>query len=78
MSYLARRTRGKQGVGIMGALGLGDSPPTRIVGGVQRAARAAPERCPKCQSAAVFADITEARRVYCYACGGDLYLIREG
>ena len=73
-----RRTRGKHGVGIMGVQGLGDTPPTRIVGVVQRAAFAVPERCPKCQSAAVFADITEARRVFCWACGGDVFLIREG
>ena len=72
-----RRTRGKHGVGIMGVLGLGDQPPTRIVGVVQRAVYVAPERCPKCQSTAVFADVTEARRLWCFACGGDVFLIRE-
>ena len=69
--------RGKHGIGIMGVLGLGDTPPTRIVGVVQRAASRTPERCPKCQSVAVFADVTEARRVWCFACGGDVFLIRE-
>ena len=69
--------RGKHGIGIMGRLGLGNHPPGRIVGVVQRATSRIPERCPKCQSVAIFADITEARRVYCWACGGDVFLIQE-
>ena len=60
----------------MGLLGLGNAVPTRIWGVQQRAAEAVPAYCPKCQSESLVADRTETRRVYCYACGEDVFLVR--
>lgn len=75
LRYAARRTRGKHGVGIMGVLGLGEQPPRRIEGVRQVAMYAPPECCQKCQSREVFEDRTEARRLYCYSCGADVFLV---
>lgn len=60
----------------MGLLDLGNPVPSRIVGVRQCAAETIPAYCPKCQSGSLVADRTENRRVYCYACGEDVFLVR--
>ena len=75
LGYAPRRTRGKQGIGIMGLLGLGDGPPQRIQGVSQRATSATPVICDKCRSRALFDDLTEPRRIFCQACHSDWFLV---
>lgn len=62
----------------MGLLDLGNPVPTRIVGVRQCAAEAVPASCPKCRSSFLVADRTEERRVYCYSCGEDVFIVRPG
>ena len=70
-----RKPRGKQGIGFMGLTGLGEGPPMRIIGVLQRAAYQAPERCERCGSGEIFQDHTESRRLYCFNCGEDVFLV---
>ena len=71
-----RRPYGRRGVGFMGLLGLGERPPARIPGVRQHAVEIRPEWCDRCGSRAIFQDRTESRRIFCFSCGGDMYLIR--
>ena len=76
LSYVPkRRPYGRRGVGFMGLLGLGERPPARIPGVRQHAVEIRPERCGQCQSRAVFEDRVEPRRIYCYACGWDVWIV---
>jgi len=75
LGYAPRRTRGKQGIGIMGLLGLGESPPTRIQGVAQRAAYTRPLRCDKCGSSEIFSDVSTPRRIFCHGCHSDWFLL---
>lgn len=64
--------------GRMGLTELGDGPPERALGVRQRAVLWRPEQCDKCGSREIFDDQLEPRRVYCFGCGADAFIVRGG
>lgn len=78
LGYAPRRTRGKQGIGVMGLLGLGEGPPQRIQGVSQRATSTRPDRCDKCGGITISDDFTNPRRSVCFDCGSDFFLVLYG
>lgn len=59
---------------LMGLLRLGEMPPPRTVGA--RQVDVPPAACAKCGSGEIFADALEPRRLYCFGCGWDAWLVR--
>lgn len=47
----------------------------RSCGGVRHVVSRAPEECTKCHSREIFSDRTEPRRIACFSCGYDWFLL---
>ena len=75
LTAATRRRRGRQGIGFMGLLGLGDKPPQRVPGVRHHAVYARPEWCAKCGGVNVSDDSRDPRRSFCFDCGSDFFLV---
>lgn len=73
------RFRGKRGpYNQTGLLGLGKGLPPRV-SEHQRALEAVPAICPHCKAAGtIFQDRLAPRRIYCWNCDRDWFLVRSG
>lgn len=75
----AGRSAGKRGpYKQTGLLGLGEGLPPRV-SGRQRALEVVPDKCPHCGAEdQLFQDQVMPRRVYCFCCSRDWWLVRAG